>query len=107
MEIAAEPELSVLFALARILNPRAQLADDGHADATVHYAIEGTPPTVLREALAAAGATLERGARTEVLGPGSAYEVSLLADRSFAELARRTAKRVGVRDLAIALRWSL
>jgi hypothetical protein len=103
-EIAAEPELSVLFALARILNPRAQLADDGHADAAVHYAIEGTPPAVLREALAAAGATLERGAQITVLGPGSAYEVSLLADRAFAELARRTANRVGVRDLAIALR---
>jgi len=29
-DIEAEPELSVLFAMARVLNARSQLADDGH-----------------------------------------------------------------------------
>jgi len=112
-EILTAPELSVLFAMARIVNARAQLADDGHRDAAVHYVVGDEPPAMLREALAAAGATLSFGetpyekrgdARLEVLEGGSAHAVGMLADRTFAELARSAAAKVGVRDLAMALR---
>jgi hypothetical protein len=113
-EILDAPELSVLCALARIVNARAQLADDGHRDAAVHYVVAGEPPPMLREALAAAGGTLSIGetpyekcgdaARLEPLEGGSAYAVGTLADRTFKELAKRAAARVGVRDLAMALR---
>ncbi|HET9992603.1 MAG TPA: hypothetical protein VFQ65_28915, partial [Kofleriaceae bacterium] len=106
-EILDAPELSILFAMARIVNARAQLADDGHRDAAVHYVVADEPPAMLREALAAAGGTIERAdrkLRLEVLEGGSAHAVGALADRTFKDLAKRAAARVGVRDLAMALR---
>ncbi len=104
-EIEAEPELSVLFAMARVLNARGHLAEDGHADAGVHYVTSDDVPAVLRDALAAVGATIEHvGRELERLGPASRDAVGTIADRAFAELARRAANHVGTRDLAIALR---
>ena len=105
-EILAEPELSVLFAMARIINARSQLADDGHRNAAVHYVIGGKPPDMLREALVATGAKIERSDRKmalEALGPGSVAATGDLADRMFAQLAKRAAAKIGVRDLAMAL----
>ena len=106
-QIESEPELSVLFAMARVVNARSQLADDGHPTAAVHYAVADDPPAILREALSAVGGTIERvhkKAALEKLGPGSEAAVGALADRSMIALARRAAARVGSRDLAIALR---
>ncbi|MFT3696088.1 MAG: hypothetical protein QM831_23320 [Kofleriaceae bacterium] len=106
-EIDAQPELSVLCAIARVVNARAQLADDGHRDAAVHYVVSEPPPAFLREALTAAGATLERAdkkLKLERLGPPNVREMGVLADRAFAALAKRATTRIGVRDTAIALR---
>ncbi|MBX3155993.1 MAG: hypothetical protein KF773_08335 [Deltaproteobacteria bacterium] len=106
-EIDEEPELSGLFAMARVLNARGLLADEGHPEAAVCYVISGDAPLVLREALRAAGGTLERvGAASPVIRaePVALDEVAALADRWFAALARRTAGRVGTRDLGMALR---
>src|SRR5258708_32962377 len=106
-EIEAQPELSVLFAMARVVNARSQLADDGHPTAAVHYVVADDPPALLREALSAVGGTIERADRRltlEKLGPGSEAAVGVLADRSMVALARRAATRVGSRDLAMALR---
>jgi hypothetical protein len=106
-EIEAEPELSALFAMARIVNARAQLADDGHPSAAVHYVVNEDPPELLREALAAAGGTIERSDREqalELLGDADEREVGAIADRCMTALARRAATRVGSRDLAMALR---
>ncbi len=105
-EIAAEPELSALFAMARIVNARAQLADAGHRNAAVHYVIGAQPPALLREALTATGAKIERSDQKlsiEALGLGSSAATGDLADRMFAQLARRAARGLGVRDLAMAL----
>ena len=99
-EIEAEPELSALYAMARVLNARGHVAPGGD----VHYVIAGEPPALLRDALRATGCTLEHSERLERLGPGSDTEVGALADRSFAALAQRVAARLGTRDLAIALR---
>jgi len=98
-EIENAPELSVLFAMARVLNARAQLADDGNHDAPVHYRVAGAP-AFLAEAIAAAGGTLDLARKAT---PDD-DRVSALVDRAFAQLARRTAARTGSRDLAIALR---
>lgn len=107
-EIEAEPELSVLFAMARVLNAREHLAETGHPDPldAVRYIVADEPPALLVEALRAVGATLERSPNHELvrLGEVSKTAVGDLADRSFAGLARRAATRVGTRDLAIALR---
>lgn len=104
-EIEAEPELSALYAMARVLNARGHFAHGGHADAAIHYLLPDVVPPVLRDALAAVGATLDHPHRgLEWLGPASRDATELIADRAFADLARRAAGRVGTRDLAIALR---
>jgi len=103
-EIEAEPVLSVLYAMARVLNARSHLADD-HPEASVHYVAAAEPPALLRAALCAVGATLERFDNgLEPLGAPSAAAAGAIADRQFRELALRAAARVGSRDLAIALR---
>jgi len=103
-EIEEEPELSVLYAMTRVLNARGQL-EGGPAHPEVHYAPACEPPPLLREALTATGATLEQlDGGHEVLGEASELEASVLADRSFRALARKAAIRVGSSDLAIALR---
>jgi hypothetical protein len=103
-EIEAEPEISVLFAMARILNARTHLVDAGHDGASVHYAVDEEPPALLREAIAAVGGMLERNKKIESLGAANEHLASELADRSFAALAHRVKLRVGSRDVAIALR---
>ncbi|HEY5920914.1 MAG TPA: hypothetical protein VIV11_04550 [Kofleriaceae bacterium] len=103
-EIEAEPELSVLFAMARVLNARSHLHDSGHHDAIVHYALNDDAPPLLREALGAVGGALERGKRVESLGAANEMLAGELADRSFSALALRVKSRVGSRDVAIALR---
>jgi len=102
-EIEAEPELSTLFAMARVLNARGHLAEDGHPDAAVHYVLPAGAPPLLVDALTAVGATLER-THTQPLGPPSREAIAGIADRAFGDLARRAARRIGTRDLAMALR---
>jgi hypothetical protein len=103
-EIEAEPELSALYAMARVLNARSHLHESGHRDAIVHYAVSDDAPPLLREAIGAVGGTLERGKRLESLGTADPSVASELADRCFAQLAQRVKSRVGSRDVAIALR---
>lgn len=103
-EIEAEPELSMLFAMARVLNARSHLHESGHRDVIVHYAVHDEAPHVLREALGAVGGALERGKRIEVLGAANELLAGELADRCFVALAQRVKARVGSRDVAIALR---
>jgi len=107
-EIEAQPELSALFAMTRVLNARGHLAEGGVADAAVHYVTSEEVPELLRDALSAVGATLERTGeeRSQLprLGPVSEDAIGTIADRAFATLARRTARHVGSHDFAIALR---
>ncbi|MEJ7602506.1 MAG: hypothetical protein WKG01_31730 [Kofleriaceae bacterium] len=105
-EIEAEPELSALYAMTRVLNAREHLTEAGHPDPTdaVRYVVSAEPPAVLIEALRAVGATLEHGPQRGRLGELSQVAIGELADRSFRALAKRAARRVGTRDLAIALR---
>jgi hypothetical protein len=103
-EIEAEPELSALFAMARVLNARSHLHESGHEGVIVHYAVAEDAPPLLREALGAVGGALERGKRVEPLGAADESLAGELADRCFAQLAQRVKSRVGSRDVAIALR---
>ncbi|MBA3458515.1 MAG: hypothetical protein H0T46_01030 [Deltaproteobacteria bacterium] len=105
-EAAAAPEISALFAMTRVINARAHLAEEGRPDADVRYAMPGEAPPILREALAATGALLEKGTGGEIeaMGPASEEAAGALADRCFAALARKAAAKVGVRDLGMALR---
>jgi hypothetical protein len=102
-EIEAEPELTALYAMARVLNARTHLHESGHRDAVVHYSVADVAPPVLREALGAVGGTLEHGRSVELLGDPNERVAGELADRCFAQLAHRVKTRVGSRDIAIAL----
>lgn len=86
-EIEAEPEISVLFALTRVLNMR-HLQREGDAQAEVFYVCFAPPPTFLHQAVASAGGLLEVvGAVVPYEGPR--LEPADLADQAFHALAER------------------
>jgi hypothetical protein len=104
-EIEAEPEISVLFALVRVLNARAHAKAEGEP-ATVVYACMDDAPPFLVDALAAAGAELEtQGGTTprRKLSP-TGVTPGEIADRAFADLVKRVQARIGLTDLAGTLR---
>src|SRR5437764_4414089 len=85
-EIDADPELSALFAMARVINARAHIAGSGFAGprsgaegprgvsidgGTVHYVAAHGVPSIVREALAATGGVLDAGGRRTAMGPQS------------------------------------
>jgi hypothetical protein len=75
-EIEAEPELSVLFALTRILNPKRMPHKGRQAPAVVYVAMQ-PPPEFLREAIRASGGHLMIGLDGQIeagLGEGPSLE---------------------------------
>lgn len=104
-EIEAEPEISVLFALTRVLNAR-NYAETKSSDGRVVYAAaaESLPPFLL-EALAASGAMIERMAEHSAIEPpATAATPGELADQAFRALAQRVSRRCGLTDFAAVLR---
>jgi len=100
-EVGREPELAVLFALTRVLNPKREAGPGKPEPAVVYVAKEG-PPDFLRRAVAVAGGRLVVGLTggtdlavpTDDLGP-----LPALADflqESFAACARAVAAEFGV-----------
>src|SRR3954471_22529324 len=65
-EVEQEPELSVLFAVVRILNPKraAALEGQGALEPAVTYSAQDGPPEFLRRAIRAAGGLLTVGSGT-------------------------------------------
>jgi len=104
-EIEAEPELSTLFAMIRVLGPRQMMAREQRPLAAIVYVAFAEPPGFLIDALASVGAALEvmpgRERRSLAAG-GEAPEA--IVDRAFAALAQRVCRRVGISDPAAALR---
>jgi hypothetical protein len=104
-EIAAEPEISTLFALTRILLARAHGAKQPGPAPTIVYASPGEVPSFLVEVLASAGARLSVG---DIKDHRELAAVDIapatLADRAFAALAARVQRRVGLTDPAAALK---
>ena len=92
-EIRREEELSILFALARVLNPMS-MREEGQPPPSVRYMVTETPPESLQEAVAAAGGQLEVNAQPLPYA-GPPVDVSDLADRTFSALAQRVLDREG------------
>lgn len=92
-EIAAEPELSVLFALTRLSAAKTMGEREGGAEIT--YVCHTVPPPFLREAVASAGGRLTVDAGPP-LPPWSTRPLGDVADEAFRGLARRVAARCGV-----------
>jgi hypothetical protein len=103
-EIASEPEISTLFALTRVLNPRNHALKEG-VTATIVYACMDEPTPELVEVLASAGAMLETqgGQERKTLAPVAATP-SELADAAFRGLVKRVQARVGLTDFGATLR---
>lgn len=102
-ELAETPELTTLFALARVLNPR-RLPDAGDVP-VVYVVVEDEPPACLLDALGATGALLQVGTKgTARPVPAGELTADELADRAFRGLAQRVARRVGLTDMATVLR---
>jgi hypothetical protein len=104
-EIAAEPEISTLFALTRILLARAVAATQPSPAPTIVYASIGEIPDFLVEVIASAGARLSVGDTNEHRELAAVdIAPATLADRAFASLAARVQRRVGLTDPAAALK---
>jgi hypothetical protein len=94
-EIEAEPELSVLFALVRVLTPLRWARENDRRGTVLYHALH-QPPAFLVQAIHAAGGRLTVGDdRTPVeVGVTPALETIMAA--AFAGLAERTAVAEGV-----------
>lgn len=92
-EIEAEAELSVVFALVRVLNPR-RMAKEGEPEPVVIYHAREEPPAFLRQAIAAAGGRLTFGNAPVDAVPDveAAPPLAEVLASAFAALARRTAE---------------
>lgn len=88
-EMALEPELSVLFALARVINPLRAPSD--RPDRVV-YTCPHRPIDAVREAIAAAGGRTELG-NEDLPWEGEVGDSEAIADRAFAALATRVLAR--------------
>lgn len=84
--IAAEGELSLLFALIRVLNPRRDFPED-EPEPVLEYRCQHLPPDFMRAAIASAGAEL---VVDEVVPyDAEAPDAETLADLGFVALATR------------------
>jgi hypothetical protein len=90
-EIEAEPELSVVFALVRVLNPK-RMREDGGPEPVVVYSAAGEPPAFLRRAIRAAGGLITIGQAVEPEADEDVYPpLEEVVAGAFADLARAVA----------------
>jgi hypothetical protein len=103
-EIEAEPEISVLFALARVVASRHAMERDEKVVAEVVYVCFDAPPGFLIDALASVGGALQLGSggQRRRLDPARETREAIL-DRALVGLADRVRRRVGLSDPAAAL----
>ena len=94
-EIEQEPELSVLFGLIRVLNPK-RLVEEGSLEPVVTYNAMEPPPDFLDHAIHAAGGELTIGdAMQPVSAEGEPPQLEELAEPAFTNLARNVAAEFG------------
>jgi hypothetical protein len=96
-EIEQEPELSVLFALVRVLNPKRMQEEESPdpklapMEPTVIYSTQHQPPDFLWQAIRAAGGQLTVGRDSQPLPVGEPPVLQEVMQSAFAGLARRVA----------------
>jgi hypothetical protein len=102
-EIEQEPDLSVLFALVRILNPKRQ-AEPGAPEPQVLYVAQSPPPEFLRQAIRAAGGQVAIGTSDQPEPDvGEPPPLKDVANSAFAGLARAVAEEFSVELSATGL----
>ncbi len=99
------PSLSVLIAIARILNARRVIDTRYGGKGEVRYAAVASPPSPLLDAILRAGASIGDGAGERVLVPASAPAgLSAVIDAAFADLAHHVRTSSMSADMGTALR---
>jgi hypothetical protein len=102
--MARVPPLSILVAIARVLDARRLLEAKYNGTGEVRYAAAATPPPFLSEAIARAGATVSDRTGERVISPANPAGVSSVIDTAFADLAYHTRTSMQAADLPSALR---
>lgn len=103
-EIAAEPELSALLAIARLCAGRHHFeANEGKPVAELVYAVPEAPPEFLRVAVALAGGVVELTTRERLPAPALDGTLEDVVADAFAGLAARVVRRLGEPDVRRAL----
>jgi hypothetical protein len=101
-QIDEEPEISVLFAMTRVIASRHTMTSDGRAIERVVYKAKHALPPYLVEALRSVDAAIEQPESFE--GPANGAATAAIVERAFDALADRVARRTGLTDPAAVLR---
>jgi hypothetical protein len=94
-EMEEEPELSVLFALVRVLNPK-RMAEKGEPEPVVLYEAMHRPPDFLCRAIRAAGGRLSVGRNPQPVPDAGTPPLEEVIESAFTGLAPRVAAEHGV-----------
>jgi hypothetical protein len=104
-EIESTPEVSVLFAMTRVINARRIGRATGEPFDVVYATRDVDVPPMLVEAVAATGALLQRGLDGAIGAPEPTTTTAAeIADRAFTALALRAQRRLGLAGPSLALR---
>src|SRR5215204_3376910 len=79
------PSLSVLIAIARVLNARRVLETRYAGKGAVHYAASALPPAPLLEAITRAGADVTDARGDRIVMPASPAGLAAVIDHAFTE----------------------
>jgi hypothetical protein len=102
-EIEKEPELSVLFALIRVLNPK-RMAKAGTPEPVVLYSVQGEAPDFLRRAVRAAGGQIITGSNIHPEpDEGDRPRLDDVISSAFADMARAVATELRVTETPAGL----
>src|SRR5262245_20010469 len=96
--------LSVLIAIACVLNARRVLDTRYAGKGAVHYATGGLPPPPVLDAITRAGAHITDSAGDRIAVPAAPSGISAVVDHAFTELAHHLRTYHAAHDMAAALR---
>jgi hypothetical protein len=98
------PCMSIIVAIARVLNARRVIATRYGGKGEVRYAANATLPGYLYDAVVRAGAGTSDRTGDKLMYPAQPASVAAILDVAFSDLAHYTRGNVGVPDMSTALR---
>ena len=97
-------QMTMLIAVARVLNARRVLEAKYNGKGEVRYACNASLPSFLFDAVRRAGAGVSDRAGEALIAPAEPASVEALIDVAFLELAHYTRGNIGVSDMSAALK---
>lgn len=98
------PSLSIIIAIARVLNARHVIDSKYGGKGEVRYACNASLPGFLFDAVVRAGAATSDRAGDKLISPAQPASVASILDVAFSDYAHYTRGNVGVPDMHTALR---